>query len=275
VSGFFDQILRFLGENLVFVIVAIGWIVSSLGGVLATAARNAEKRRREAEARGHSVPRTESAQTRTTERRGGATQDGGLLGAEGGSWRDDHEEEQMDPFLAATPTQTAAKPTSARRSPEDIAAEIRRVMGLEGPVSSSRPQIDAKEQRERAEEMRRKAEATRAEELLQADRRRAEREAAGRDRAVEVERRRTSVGHRRARPPKVPGRAEQRGRPGEPVVVRAEFDAWGDDRGRSRRRRRERSLMADLRDPARAIVLAEVFGPPRGLRAFDEESRGR
>lgn len=255
-----ENLLKFLAENIVFVIIGIGWLVSSLGGVLASAARKAERRRREAEQRGHAMPRSSAESspgpvvrtpTRSVSRqstdRGGSWSDAG-----GGSWADDHADERLEPFLGGASGAAGSQPplaarqgrSTGERSPEDIAAEIRRVMGLETP----RPPTD---------------EATPADVRVQRAR---------------IER---VVAPPRARRYKVKKKTKRDGRAARPD----EFEGWLAKRELQKaatraakaqaaatpyvpRKRRRKAPLVDLRNPAKAIVMAEVLGRPRAEQEF-------
>ena len=191
--------LEFLRDNIIFVIVAIGWLVSGVSGVLTRAARQAEKRRREQEARGHAVPRSETSSGSMPDSEWGAEQ---------------------------APARREA------RSEEDIAAEIRRMMGL-----------DLDEEPEAEDE----------DEVVE---------------PVRAPRPAPPVPPRPVRVEIVPDGPRRRHEPAElsdPAPNAAQA------RRQRMQAKRPKGRLIDLSNAARLVIWSEILGPPRADREFSQD----
>lgn len=117
-----NQILRFLFDNPILILILVGWLFSALAG----AATKAAKRQAQGQPRGQARPRPEFDAVR------------------------DRQRQEQAAMAQQAQAEQAQKPgdTSRPRTPDDIARELRRMLGLEsGPERQPAPVPPAEEAR--------------------------------------------------------------------------------------------------------------------------------
>ena len=224
------QLWEFVASNPIILIIVLGYIASMAGNVMTRAARKAQEQQ--------AAERQKARERRI---------------------------ESASPVESAASTTFEESAPTSQRSPEDVAEEIRRMMGLEPEQTPVR--VEVVEEPVVAEPVSVRPERGRSH---------------GGDLAAELERKERE---RAARfDARLQARSEELDARSDALDARASESRFGDlpehhsklerpvavSPSKRRRRSAKRSTrLFDASDPARAIVALEVLGPPRAMREWE------